>query len=117
MYINLLTNVFFLSFQFLSAKCCRSVSIHTLIDVASIMFAEKKSAVMFFVLFYLSLEHIRIVLCLQRFQADHDGAAAADGQSDSLVLIAHLFICDRLFIEWHLFDISHHDQLVFSSVF
>lgn len=48
MYIDLLRNVFFLSFGFLSAKCCHSVSIHTSIDVASIMFAgKKKSAVMF----------------------------------------------------------------------
>lgn len=49
MYIDLSRNVFFLSFGFLSAKCCHSVSIHTLIDVASIMFAgkKKKSAVMF----------------------------------------------------------------------
>lgn len=48
MYIDLLRNVFFLSFGFLSAKCCRFVSIHTSIDVASIMFAgKKKSAVMF----------------------------------------------------------------------
>lgn len=42
MYIDLLRNVFFLLFGFLSAKCCRSVSIHTSIDVASIMFAGQK---------------------------------------------------------------------------
>lgn len=75
MYIDLSRNVFFLSFGFLSAKCCHSVSIHTLIDVASIMFAgkKKKSAVMFLFCFvfrfcfvFLSVEHIRIVLCLQK---------------------------------------------------
>lgn len=55
MYIDLLRNVFFLSFGFLSAKCCHSVSIHTSIDVASIMFAGKKKGVLLcfcFVLFF-----------------------------------------------------------------
>lgn len=58
MYIDLSRNVFFLSFGFLSAKCCHSVSIHTLIDVASIMFAGKKKRVLLcfcFVLFCFSV--------------------------------------------------------------
>lgn len=46
----------FIWFQFLSAKCWCSVSIHTLIDVARIMFAEE--------CFFLSLEHIWMA-CLQ----------------------------------------------------
>ena len=49
----------FVSFPFLSAKCWCSVFIHTLIDVASIRFAEECCH---FVL--LSLEHIGMVLCL-----------------------------------------------------
>lgn len=57
MYIDLSRNVFFLSFGFLSAKCCHSVSIHTLIDVASIMFAgkKKKECCYVFVLFCFSV--------------------------------------------------------------
>lgn len=49
----------FISFQFLSAKCWCSVSIHTLIVVASTMFAEECC------FSFLSLEHIQRVLCLQ----------------------------------------------------
>lgn len=52
----------FISFQFLSAKCWYSVSIHTLVDVASIMFAEEECV---WVFFFPSLERIQVVLCLK----------------------------------------------------
>lgn len=108
MYIDLLRNVFFLLFGFLSAKCCRSVSIHTSIDVASIMFAGKKrkSAVMIcfllllffrFCFVFLSLEHIRIVLCLQKVPGRSWWSSRSRWSVGLLVLFAHLFICDSLF--------------------
>lgn len=51
----------FISVEFWSATCWCSVSIHTWIDVASIMFAEECC----YSFIFMSLEHIRMVLCLQ----------------------------------------------------
>ena len=91
---------FFISFQFLSAKCCCSVSIHTLIDVASFYRG---------VLFCLSLGYTQKVLCLQ---------GSGLGETEQLVVVGlivfftYLFNWCRLFVQWHVSDIFRHIQSV-----
>lgn len=77
----------FISFQFLSAKCWCSVSIHTLIDVASVMFAEE--CCYFFV-----IRTYSDGVVFTRVWADHD--EAADGQLDWLCY-SHIYLFDTDF--------------------
>lgn len=91
----------FISFQFLSAKCWCSVSIHTLIDVASIMFE-----CCYFILFC----HYWDGVVFTRFWADHGEAAAAGTDC-----VTHTFIYSLQTFYWVAppWYISHHISVDF----
>lgn len=76
----------FISFQFLSAKCWCSVSIHTLIVVASTMFAEECCFSFFVIRTYSE------GVVFTRFWTDH--GEAAGGQLDWLCY-SHIYLFDN----------------------
>lgn len=84
----------FITFQFLSAKCRCSVSIHTLIDVASIMFAEECCYVFF--LFCFCLLNILGWCCVYKVLGRSWWSSR--WSVGLIVLFAHLFICYRLLL-------------------